>query len=454
MGSEANAHIVLPDAPQSAQALHTALSAMPVGVSWAQLSDQKIVFMNRKFTEIFGYTLADFPYVLDWNEAVYPFAEDRAHIAATWERYLVSEDHSKAAIEPSEVRIRCKDGAIKTVILSGVILREAGWVLATFVDITDRKRDELLIQEAVRQANENQAIYRLLLDHSPEMIVLSPFDESRRYVTPAVEQITGFTAEEYLAHGPTEMIHPEEREGIERSTEELKKGNLQKVLRYRTLQKGGGYCWVEAFVTGYVDGASQQTGGYVATIRDISEERKREERMTSDYQQLSKAASLDELTGIANRRAFNRAIKSEARRHTRSTRDLSLLLIDVDYFKAYNDLYGHLPGDVCLKKVAATLKHTLRRDPDLAARFGGEEFVVLMPMTEIAGAEIVARKILEAVAALAMPHAGSPLGIVTVSVGIASWPSGLPLLPDRLIEQADRALYRAKDRGRNACEIG
>jgi diguanylate cyclase (GGDEF)-like protein/PAS domain S-box-containing protein len=454
MGNAAIGEIVLPDSPQSAIALQTALSAMPVGVSWAQLSDQKIVFMNRKFTEIFGYTLTDFPYISDWNDAVYLFEEDRARIAQTWERYVVSDDASKSAIEPSEVRIRCKDGAIKTVILSGVILHETGWVLATFVDITDRKRDELLIQEAVRQANENQAIYRLLLDHSPEMIVLSPFDESRRYVTPAVEQITGFTAEEYLARGPLEMIHPAEREAIERNTEELKKGNLQKVLRYRTLQKNGGYCWVEAFVSGYVDPGSQQTGGYVATIRDISEEKKREERMTSDYQQLSKAASLDELTGIANRRAFNRAIKSESRRHARSSRDLSLLLIDVDYFKAYNDLYGHLPGDVCLKKVAATLKHTLRRDPDLAARYGGEEFVVLLPMTEIAGAEMVAHKILDAVAALAIPHAGSPLGLVTVSIGISSWPSGLPLKPDQLIEQADRALYRVKSRGRNGCEVG
>ncbi len=454
MGSEVDLDSILPDSPQNAHSLRLVLSAMPIGVSWANLADQKILFMNHKFIEIFGYTLSDFENIADWNARVYLFDEDRTLIANTWEVFLTDPDHSKVNIEPLEVRVRCKDDTVKTVILSGVILREAGWALATFVDISDRKRDEVLIQEAVRQANENQIIYRLLLDNSPEMIVLSSLDESRRYVTAAVEQITGFTEEEYLAQRLLDMIHPDEREEATRRIQELREGNLQQTFRYRTLRKEGGYCWVEASVIGYLDPASQRVGGYVATVRDISEEKEREERRNSEYRQLSKAASLDELTGIANRRAFNRAIESEARRHTRSTRDLSLLLIDVDYFKEYNDLYGHLPGDLCLKKIAAALKSTLRRDPDLAARFGGEEFVVLLPLTEISGAESVARKILADVCSLAIPHADSPFGIVTVSIGATSWTSGPPLNTNVMIEQADRALYRAKDRGRNAYEIG
>ena len=454
MGSEVDLDAILPDSPQNAHSLRLVLSAMPIGVSWANLADQKILFMNQKFIEIFGYVLSDFENISDWNARVYLFDEDRTLIANTWEVFLTDPDHSKVNIEPLEVRVRCKDDTVKTVILSGVILREAGWALATFVDISDRKRDELLIQEAVRQANENQIIYRLLLDNSPEMIVLSPLDESRRYVTAAVEQITGFTEEEYLAQRLLDMIHPEEREEAKLRIQELKEGNLQQTFRYRTLRKEGAYCWVESSVIGYLDPVSQSVGGYVATVRDISEEKEREERRNSEYRQLSKAASLDELTGIANRRAFNRAIESEARRHTRSTRDLSLLLIDVDYFKEYNDLYGHLPGDVCLKRIAAAVKSTLRRDPDLAARFGGEEFVVLLPLTEISGAESVARKILADVCSLAIPHADSPFGIVTVSIGATSWTSGPPLNTNVMIEHADRALYRAKDRGRNTYEIG
>jgi diguanylate cyclase (GGDEF)-like protein/PAS domain S-box-containing protein len=451
MGGEVNLDGILPGVPQNAQSLRILLSAMPIGVSWANLADQKILFMNRNFTETFGYILSDFATIPEWNERAYPFREDRTAIANTWGVFLADPDHTKVAIEPLEVRVRCKDDTVKTAILSGVILRETGWALATFVDISDRKRDELLIQAAVRQANENQLIYRMLLDNSPEMIVLSSLEESRRYVTAAVERITGFTAEEYLARKLLDMIHPEDRELFEYRMQELKEGKLQQTFRYRTLQKGGGYCWVEATVIGYLDPASKHVSGYVATVRDISEEKEREERLNLKYRQLSKAASLDELTGIANRRAFNQAIENEARRHTRSSRDLSLLLIDVDHFKAYNDLYGHLPGDLCLKRIASAIKQALRRAPDLAARFGGEEFVVLMPSTGISGAEAVAGKMLDAVAALGIRHAHSPFGIVTVSIGAASWPSGLPLNADALIERADRALYRAKDRGRNTC---
>ena len=454
MGSGVDLDTILPDSPQNAHSLRLVLSAMPIGVSWANLADQKILFMNQKFMEIFGYALSDFENISDWNAKVYLFEEDRTLIANTWEVFLTDPDHSKVNIEPLEVRVRCKDDTVKTVILSGVILREAGWALATFVDISDRKRDEVLIQEAVRQANENQTIYRLLLDNSPEMIVLSSLEESRRYVTAAVERITGFTADEYLAQKLLDMIHPEEREAFELRIRELKEGKLQQTFQYRTLQKSGGHRWVEATVIGYLDPGSKRVGGYVATVRDISEEKEREDRRNSEYRQLSKAASLDELTGIANRRAFNRAIESEARRHTRSTRDLSLLLIDVDYFKEYNDLYGHLPGDLCLKQIAAAVKSTLRRDPDLAARFGGEEFVVLLPLTEISGAESVALKILAEVCSLAIPHADSPFGIVTVSIGATSWTSGPPLNINALIERADRALYRAKDSGRNSYEIG
>lgn len=202
-------------------------------------------------------------------------------------------------------------------------------------------------------------------------------------------------------------------------------------------------------MTGYVDPGSQRTAGYVATVRDITEQKEREELLASHYLQLAEEASLDELTGIANRRSFNRTFHLEALRQTRSSSALAVMLVDVDYFKQYNDLYGHLPGDACLKKIAETLKQLLRRDSDLVARFGGEEFVVLVPMTDPAGAEVIARNILQAVADLGIPHEANPGGVVTVSVGVACWSRGFPLDQVLLLEQADRALYQAKEAGRN-----
>ncbi len=453
MGTGTILNDIIQNVPPNPHSLEVALSAMPVGVSWANLSDQKIVFMNRKFTEIFGYQVGDFVDIPDWIQTTYPFHEDRTLAWEKWGAYFAAPDRFELPIDPMELRIRCKDGTVKTVIHSGVVLPEAGWALATFVDITDRKRDELLIQAAELQARENQAIYQTLLDHSPGMIILSPFDRSRRYISSAVTQITGFTPDEYLALEHLEMLHPEDRDKAKHVVESVKHGKASQILRYRALQKDGSYRWVEAIITGYIDPVSEQIAGYVATVVDISEQKKREDLLATEHRELSKAASLDELTGIANRRTFNQTFKREALRQARSARDLSLLMIDVDHFKQFNDLYGHLAGDDCLKNIAEAIKQALRRDIDLVARFGGEEFVALMPLTDAAGAETVARGILKAISGLGIPHAGSPYGVVTVSIGVACRTADLLVNPTLLIEQADHALYQAKNQGRNSYHL-
>ncbi len=436
--------------PYTAASLELALNAMPVGISWARLQDRSILFTNRCFHELFGYQRGEFADVNDWIEKTYPFAEDRALVAEKWGPGFETKHDRETSIEPIELRILCKDGTVKTILNSGVILPGPGWALATFVDITERKRNELLFEEVQRQAHENESIYRLLLDHSPGMIILAPFDKSKRYVSPAVEQLTGFTAQEYLAMRHPGMIHPDDQEAAKRVVEQIRAGNLSQVFRYRTLQARGGYRWVEATITGYLNPSTQQAGGYIATVRDISQQKIREDNLASENRQLSEVALLDELTGIPNRRTFNQTLASEGLRQSRSsTSDLSLLLLDVDYFKQFNDLYGHLPGDECLRKIAATLKCNLRRSADLAARFGGEEFVALLPMTDAVGAAVTARTILQRIAALNIPHAGSPYGIVTASIGVATWGAGTPLDQMDLIERADRALYQAKKSGRN-----
>lgn len=437
-----------PVQPQDARFLETAFDAMPVAVSWAALADQKIIFMNRKFTEIFGYILDDIPTISDWI-GCYPLPEDQTRATNRWGAYFDNPTGREFHVEPMEVSVRCKDGAIKTVIVSGVILPQNGWALATFVDITARKRDETLLHKAGRRARESEAIYRLLLDHSPEMIVLSPFGNGSRYVSPAVLQVTGFTAEEYLAQPISEQIHPEDFPPCQAAAEALRAGQDSQTVRYRTLQKEGGYRWVEAILAGYVDPDSKVTVGYVATVRDIAEEVERDNSLASEHRRLAEAALLDELTGIANRRAFNVSLSREARRQTRTTGDLSILLLDVDHFKQYNDRYGHLAGDSCLWNVAQAIEGTVGRDADLVARFGGEEFVVFAPMTTRAGAEVIARRILAAIFNLEFEHLNSPFGVLTVSIGVTTWPADRPIDPILLLEQADRALYLAKSAGRN-----
>ena len=179
--------------------------------------------------------------------------------------------------------------------------------------------------------------------------------------------------------------------------------------------------------------------------------------------ELRRIATTDGLTGVANRRRFDESLEQEWGSARRVGDALALLMIDVDHFKAFNDLYGHPAGDACLRSLAQAMLRACLRPADLVARYGGEEFAVLLPKTSQVGAEHVARAILDAVDALAIAHEASATAAhVTVSVGIASCDadstSWLPVLVDRasaryiakdLVQAADKALYAAKNAGRD-----
>lgn len=159
----------------------------------------------------------------------------------------------------------------------------------------------------------------------------------------------------------------------------------------------------------------------------------------------------DTVTGVANRRSFDTAFDSEWRRCDRSRSPLSVIMIDIDQFKRYNDAYGHQAGDDCLRQVAGAMVQCAGRPPDLLARYGGEEFVILLPQVGQEGAETVAQRILEVVRELAIPHRMSSVcDAVTVSVGIATMlPGSGAGDAEALVRNADDALYRAKESGRN-----
>lgn len=164
--------------------------------------------------------------------------------------------------------------------------------------------------------------------------------------------------------------------------------------------------------------------------------------------ELRRAALTDALTGLGNRRRFDEVLTRERLRAQRHGEPLSLLLIDIDHFKAYNDRYGHLAGDGCLRQVAGAIAMQARRPGDEAARYGGEEFAVLLPATDGAGARHIADGLLAAVVELGLLHAGSALcgGRVTVSVGATTMSGALESAP--FVDAADRALYLAKAQGR------
>ncbi len=174
-----------------------------------------------------------------------------------------------------------------------------------------------------------------------------------------------------------------------------------------------------------------------------------EQKLAAANERLTQLSATDPLTGIGNRRAFDAALQTEWSRAMREAADLALLVIDVDHFKKYNDRYGHPAGDVCLRRIAEAIESTLRRPPDFAARFGGEEFVAVLPGTVEAGALDVAERLCCKVRELEVPHEASHLGVVTISVGAASMAPRQGDGCQLLIDLADQALYDAKQAGRN-----
>jgi diguanylate cyclase (GGDEF)-like protein len=179
-------------------------------------------------------------------------------------------------------------------------------------------------------------------------------------------------------------------------------------------------------------------------------ERSRE--LEAANQRLEQLATLDGLTQIANHRRFKEFLAQQWHHAQRERQPLSLLLMDVDYFKLYNDTYGHQGGDSCLKQVAGVLGEMIKRTTDLAARYGGEEFVVILSNTDKEGAAVVAERIRAGIEALQIPHLGSSINpFVTLSIGVASVIPHSEMQADELIAAADRALYHAKEQGRNCC---
>ena len=199
----------------------------------------------------------------------------------------------------------------------------------------------------------------------------------------------------------------------------------------------------------------------VSAIHDITKRKESEEEIRQLVDQLEQERNkaqhdsvTDSLTGLANRRCFDECLKKEFYRLKRSGALLSLIMLDIDYFKKYNDTYGHPAGDECLRKIGAILKRMIGRSSDLIARYGGEEFIVILPETNTENAASLAEAIRDAVAALAIPHEASDISdSVTASFGVACVKSSEILLPEQLIALVDHAMYQAKKNGRNRVEL-
>ncbi len=318
-------------------------------------------------------------------------------------------------------------------------------------NISNLRLAELALKESVRQLSQ-------LVDGSPVPTFVIDAEHKVTHWNRACERLTGLCRNDVLGQtyawkafyseprplmadhvvsGAEEAVIAEHYQTFSRSA--LISDAVEAEAFFPNMGESGR--WLFFTAAPLRDSESRLTGA-IETLEDITEQR-------TAQAALEKLASRDGLTGIANRRCFDEKISLEWKRTRRDSQCLSLLILDIDHFKIYNDTYGHPAGDRCLRQIAGALESVLFRPSDMVARYGGEEFAMILPGSNREGAAVVARRILDRVAELTIPHSGEAGGHVTLSIGIATAQAQTGMTPDGLISSADKALYRAKEGGRN-----
>ena len=293
--------------------------------------------------------------------------------------------------------------------------------------------------------------FRLLAEHSIDLIVAVDADLAIRYASPAATPMLGRNPSELHGHTLAELLAPEDRAAFiaRHFTQSAKLGRGPDL--FRALRRDDTTLWVEARVASLPPGNG--LGDYLVTLRDADQRKRSEQALGQANVELSALASTDALTGLPNRRQFDATLNKEWYRALRDGTPLGLLMIDVDHFKSLNDRFGHPVGDTFLARVGRVIRDNVRRAGDLASRYGGEEFAVILPGTVSGGALEIAEVIRRAVAATdtrSLVAGGSP---ISVSIGVAAMVPMAGGGAAALINSADAALFQAKRLGRNRGEL-
>ena len=342
-------------------------------------------------------------------------------------------------------------GLVRRLVIGSLVLAPAlasAWLLgrgraapvATPADPPyDLATDEADLAQALQRARRDRELLVVALDMLP--IGLAIYDQRDRRVLHnrfLAGLVTGLEQQPRAAY--TELLQQEREMGVKVASARAADGSTSDNA---TLLQYPGDRWVQAMQ------ARREDGLAIIARADVTDLVRAELHAAKVNEQLTLESATDGLTGITNRRRFDEMLGIEWLRAARNSSCISLLMVDIDHFKRFNDHYGHVAGDECLRQVAAVLQACVRRAGELVARYGGEEFVVLLPGAEAVQAEDLAKRCLDSITRLALPHAASPTaGHVTFSIGIAHVFPSASGEPATLVNAADTAMYRAKMAGR------
>jgi diguanylate cyclase (GGDEF)-like protein/PAS domain S-box-containing protein len=334
------------------------------------------------------------------------------------------------------------------------LIRELAELRRRVLDLEAVERDRKVVEEALRESEDR---FRFMAEATGDVLYRLRYGSmTYDYLSPSIFKLTGYSPEEIHALGFSSLVMRIERPGEENLSTDLIARNRQEgktgeyLADYLVRTRSGDLKWLGDHSFPWLDECGNLVGS-VGILSDITKRKLAEETLRVSNQELQRLATLDGLTQVANRRRLDEFMSQEWRRMKRERAPISLILCDIDYFKLYNDTYGHQAGDDCLRSVALVIRQSVNRPTDLAARYGGEEFAVALSNTNVRGAVHVAESIRKEVEDLRIAHSRSSVSkCLTISCGVACMaPSEGGSSPEALIALADEGLYRAKKQGRN-----
>lgn len=411
------------------------------------VSGRKCLLWNRGAERLMGYSAAE---IVGQTSEVFYLPEA---VAEGLPARLLNKTAAEGRCEDEGWRVR-KDGShfYADVVLNAI--RSPDGELIGFAEITRNVTRRKQAENALRLSEERlRLLVGSIKDHAvfmldPEGCVMT-WNEGAKYMKGYEhDQIVGrpmatfYRQEDVAAGRPAHLLSVAEAEGHAEDE------------GWR-IRKDGSEFYATVAISAMRDDAGKLVG-FAKVTRDLTERRGLIAQLKVANAQLSTLAMRDGLTGLANRRHFDESLAREYLRARRSRLPISLVMIDIDRFKAFNDRYGHLHGDNCIRRVAETLASSARRPADLVARFGGEEFAIILPETPVVAAREIARSAMEEIRSLRIAHQEGLSGIVSVSAGVScANPSRKksPKGPTDLVQAADAALYRAKAGGRDTLEV-
>lgn len=296
----------------------------------------------------------------------------------------------------------------------------------------------------------DHAVYKTLLESTKAIPWKIDWATKRfTYIGPQIEKLLGWAPESWVGvEDWVARMHPEDRDTVFNFCVSQSLAGIDHEADYRAMTNGGDYVWIRDVV--HVVRKGGEVEALIGFMFDISERKKTEDQVMRLQKELEELSFKDGLTGVANRRMFDSIMEVEWANARRHQQPLSLIIIDIDHFKQYNDFYGHIQGDDCLRRVAQALGAAGTRARDFFARYGGEEFVLVLPETDMDAAKKIAERCRSLIFKQQIAHENSSTSrIVTVSLGVGTIVPSHDAEPIVFIEAVDRLLYKAKQNGRN-----